>query len=383
MGPTLTRPSATLSHPMGEGRGEGFREANRRRSEYFRTVTRVFAGLAAVCLLSGCLSGNPGITILNLETGRQVIRTVPGSFNELPIDVDAAGKTFRTIQRSETNSLVLRTVNFQGKTKTEKAFPIPDSALEAYGSTWAYAISPKGDAVAYLDASSHELRIYDFASKSSRTIASPAGGSSVQVSFLFWTDGGRLIFGAHDLNAVEHDLILLVDSNTGTQEILAQPVALAAFQNALSPSGRFLAYWEGTRRSSMEGRLVLYDLASRTPVGVVKSMSGKWLSRPQWNVHEDCLAYEEGARQIMMYAVTDRTSYVVAEAATNQMVYLNGFGSREVLYKTSPKMGSPMDEPLRIRDVYGPKERQIAGVRINGPAFVVENGAILIAKTGF
>jgi len=123
-----------------------------------RRLVQSAVSLGALTLLSGCFSGHPGIAIVNLETGAQCVRTLPGRFNEEPIDVDEATATFRTLQRSETNSILLRTVDFEGRTKTEKAWPIFDRWLENHASTGECAFSPEGDRMAYLDGKSQELR---------------------------------------------------------------------------------------------------------------------------------------------------------------------------------------------------------------------------------
>jgi hypothetical protein len=113
-------------------------------------------------------------------------------------------------------------------------------------------------------------------------------------------------------------------------------------------------------------------------------MSGGWLSQPHWSLNDEYLAYVEKGSRIMLYSVAADSSRLIGQAADNELVSLEGFGDSLLTYKRYDfKKANEMEEPLRILDVSNGSERQIPGIRINGPAFIVDNGTKLIAKVGF
>jgi hypothetical protein len=349
-----------------------------------RRFLRFGAAVGALLLLTGWMSGRPGIALVDLESGRQQVRTAPGRFNETPIDVSESAKTFRTLQRTGGNTIVLRTVDFEGRTRNERSLPIFDRIFENYGSTQTYAVAPDGNTVVYLDGSSRELRRFDFSSRKSRVLATNVTSTPHYLAFLYALADGGVLAGAHVPETAENDRILLVNPLASAVEVLDCPPAIDTGKSALSPSRRTLACWEGFGRSGLDGQFILYDLPSRSRVGAIQSLSGGWLSQPHWSAGGHQLAYVEGARRILFHSLADQSSFLAFQGATNELVFLYAFGNREVLYKTyDPKKNDLLKRPLRIRDVYHGREREIANVRINGPVFLVENGTRLIAKVGF
>jgi hypothetical protein len=334
-------------------------------------------------LLTGCFSGRPGIAIVNIETGQQYVRTVTGGFLETPIDVDETTKSFRTLHRTGPKTILLQTVDFNGQTKATMTLPIFDYCLVGYGSTWEYVISRDGERIVYFDDKTRELRVHEFSTGSYRVLETNLSTSSVFITMSRVSDE-RVLILAHSPEA-ENDNILLVDARQGNAEQLARPREINQFDNALSHSKRYLAYWEGFKKpGSLDGQFIIYDLITRKEVATIKSVSGSWLSQPHWSLNDEHLAYVEKGRRIMLYSVAANSSRVLGQAADNEGVSLEGFGNGLLLYKRYDlKKVNEMEEPLRILNVSDGSERQIPGIRINGPAFFVDDGTKLIAEVGF
>jgi hypothetical protein len=337
-------------------------------------------------LLTGCLSGRPGIAIVNIETGQQYVRTVTGNFLETPIDVDETTKSFRTLHRTGPKTIVLQTVDFNGQTMAAKTLPIFDYCLVGYGSTREYAISRDGERIVYFDGKARELRVYEFSTGSCQVLETNFTTLTTSSVFIemFRISDEWLLVSAHSPEA-EKDNILLVNARQGNSEQIAQPREVKQFDNALSHSKRYLAYWEGFKRPGfLDGQFIIYDLIARKQVATIKSMSGGWLSQPQWSLNDEYLAYVEKGSRIMLYSVTADSSRLIGQAANNESVSLYGFGNGLLFYKRYDwKKRGCMEEPLRGLDVSDGSERQIPGIRINGPVFFVDNGTKLIAKVGF
>jgi hypothetical protein len=344
---------------------------------------RAVVGLGFLALSIGWLRAQTGIAILNLETGQRHLRILPGKYNELPIDVEETTRTFRTLQRKGARAMRLRTVDFEGKTRSERTLPLVDRTFEQYGSSWTYAFSPDGNRVVYLEGKSRELRLFDFTERGYRVLETNLTSSSVHIVFLSWLPDGQVLVGARIPEEAERDKILLIDPTTASTTVVARPRSLASFNFDLSHSGRCLAYWEGSDRATLEGQFVLYSLALRRPMGTIQSMSGGWLRQPRWSLDDRYVAYVEGGRMTAFYSVADRTSYVISHGATNELVDVYAFGKRDVIYKQYPRAEGYLDKPLRVRDIFNRHEREISSLRISGRAFLVENGTLLIATGDF
>ena len=99
----------------------------------------------ALCWSFLLLAGCSGVCIVDAERSVVYIRRDTGSFREEPLY--ANGNGYVTLQRSETNSFVLRTIDFAGKETNRKDLPL---FLTGYRGD-EYAFSDEGKRFAYVE----------------------------------------------------------------------------------------------------------------------------------------------------------------------------------------------------------------------------------------
>jgi hypothetical protein len=105
------------------------------------SLVKKWAAVFPLLLVAGC----SGVCIVDTERSSVYIRRDKGSFREEPLYVKDNG--YVTLQRSETNSFILRSINFAGQETNRREMPL---FLTGYGGD-KYAFSDEGKRFAYVE----------------------------------------------------------------------------------------------------------------------------------------------------------------------------------------------------------------------------------------
>lgn len=338
--------------------------------------------MAMLLLLTGCALGRQSYSILNLSIGKSVAVRPVSQYRELIIDTDDQSKSFRTFSRDTDNGFLIRSINYQGTVLLVNRIPcFSQEYIDSYVYEMGFAVSPNGLAVAFLDESTSELRLFDVKTKTSHVLTTNLAKNKQEIAFLQWVSSEALVVGVNNQHA-NGARILLLNTQIGGDVLELKVQSLRRFVNSVSMDKRYLAYWEGLSRNNIFGVFRLYDLKARREIATIGSKDHFFNGPPFWSPDNEHVAFiSEG--QLMRYSLISKQVNILKRFTDDQVVSLRGYSGKRAFYCKTLKDSPSQDGALFVLDLASEQESMIKGTKTNGKVLVVGDGTFVISGWGF
>lgn len=335
---------------------------------------RVFL-MAAVLVVAGC---HAGLCIVDAEVGSVTFRKCSSTFREIPLTIDARERRLLTLQRTETNSLVVRWVGFDAKTQSSSRLPL---FFKGYGGG-AYAFFEDGQRLAYVKDDSHHLVV--------------CATTNVGVNLLP-EDVSRMWPDMYDCRVawLNTDSLLVAPSLRDNITVPVDVVDLRlkrvrricdAVEShhpiLVSPSEHYLVVTEATENSSVH-RLVVYDLTTyqkvleAMPDGDISAFSVVWRSN-------DELLFAVG-NKIWSQMIGSTRPVEVTSLSPRYGAWLYAVDKQGNLHYQRYDRQSSWSKPVggwRVFNLITKEDREITRERVSGRVLISRDGGIVVAEVG-
>lgn len=212
--------------------------------------------LWSTLVITGC--GTAGICMVDVEKSTVVYKEGMGRFREVPQIFCHDG--IMTLQRTETNSFLLRLIGFDGRETSRKDYPL---FMTSYG-TASYAFSDDGENLAYVNWGLNQCRRLFVRSATDRDGEAKCLmdiPDTVYDGIVMWTAPDVILFAPKGVV----DPVYLINVRTGkTVKLCDHSPSYGPLQ--LSASKRYLLASEGRNRCSGVYRINIFDLASQKKI---------------------------------------------------------------------------------------------------------------------
>jgi len=347
------------------------------------------AALALLPWMAGCAMPK-SYTILHVPEGVNIPVRCESSGAELLLGVSDDTRTFRILggHGAVGKGFTIRRVSYDDGRVVERAhIPFFSNYYERYYVYGlGFAVSPSACRIAYLDMESKALMAFDTRSRVHSVLWTNFAEHWVNIGILQWVSDKELLAGASapgDTNTV----LLLLNAEAHSVVMKLQPRKLLKSHNALSPSGRYFAYWEQGESPRLLGSFNILDLKTRQIVAGVKAdrLLG---SEPLWSRDNEELIYVEGnvlnePQTLMCFHLPSGTCKVL-KAHPNRLIssplYYTG---RRLFCRIHNMDGFPRRPPaIYVLDLSSGEESVISDPEIWGETFVADAGRVIIYGMG-
>jgi hypothetical protein len=345
----------------------------------------------ATSLTVGCIGFDLHYSVRDLEQGKTVSLGRPCKSSEFLLDDEPSAKRFSTLAGDKDMSFQIRVFAYNGSLQETISVPCfsPEYA-HVYPFQEGYAFSVPAQRVVYYDSPSRELRVFDWRSKTTHVILTNAAPDRHAVPVLLWRCLNQIMLGVDDYASGRDDdpaRLLLLDADTGAVRFAIKSTTIDRLRMAISPTRRYLAYWEGNdRRNLVFGKIRVYDMETKQEYAVIDQGDRVLLHRPFWDNDDASFVFAQGNR-IMQFSMATRSLGCLKAVANVDYISVRGFAGGKVFYDVHPARWQ--DEHRRqytrlyVQDLQSQVATAYDGLDVGGEIKVIDDGRKVITGRGF
>ncbi len=331
-------------------------------------------------ITAGC--GTAGLCIVDVEKSSVIFRRESGRYRESPLYVTQEG--FRTLQRTETNSYILRTVGFDGKEVSQ----INLSLFTAACGTDSYAFSDDGMRLAYVKQKpdrNNQIYVSSITNVTENLLPTGEGENmhARLISVILWVNSDVFLFFPNNGPRMEKDPIYLIrlDERKSTQ---LDSVASSYGPTLLSPSKRYLLVSEGIN-NTLRYRLIVFDLSGPRKIFMIEPPGMKmhawgavWSSNDELMYAVDNVVYAQ--------KVGSQEKVEVLRLKQSYGAWLYAVDSRRNLHYQIYDRDSSSSRQIggwRTFNLDTKEDNELTGHQINGKVRMTRERDIIVAEVGY
>ncbi len=347
----------------------------------FRWLKQLIPSFILLILLQGCGIGikSVGIGIIDIESNHTLF-LASKEYREVIVNVDHSHNLFRTFQQLGENSVITE-ISLNGRTIKKTEIPI---AIPAYWNKDSWSIAPNGKAIIYFDPYAYCLRKFDLLAFKDETIFPDIATGYYGIRKIFWLSNEEILIVLGKDKYRNKNEILIFDIEKHTKKTIIQPDYLDNGCYSLSPTKRYFTYREKDYQHSINGKINIIDLASKTVIAQIED-SNLEIRNVCWDQKGVQLAYKK-RNTIYSYTIMTSKSEIVKTLPKDLIIYdLIFFDVNKLAYKfgKSPnKKGLSIFKELHLIDLTG-KEIWKIEKQFWGDIFPVNNGKKVLCELGY